>query len=155
MHGDSRPRICVPPPRSSRQPAADGRVRLRPAGNYRPQYNVGRVAGAFTCTWLCDTPVQLDLPAPTDPPHILVNLLVRVRYAVEIGGVGIALLRARLAAPCRTHQGCNAYSPALGEPFRFPGSINPDGVMRLVRAELRANPKFRRHLVRCAQDHGR
>jgi hypothetical protein len=84
----------------------------------------------------------------------MVNLLVRVKYAVEIGGNGIALLRARLAPPSREHHGCNAYAPVLGEPFAFPGTINPDGVMRLVRAELQGNPRFRRHLVRYARTHG-
>jgi hypothetical protein len=106
------------------------------------------------CHWLCDTPVELELTRRAEPRHIMVNLLVRVKYAVEIGGCGVALLRARLAPPSREHHGCNAYAPLLGEPFAFPGTINPDGVMRLVRAELRNNPRFRRHLIRCARSQG-
>lgn len=117
-------------------------------------YNVGRVARAVTCNWLCDTQVQLELTRRMEPRHIMVNLLVRVRYAVEIGGNGVALLRARLAAPSREHNGCNAFAPLLGEPFAFPGTINPDGVMQLVKAELRNNPRFRRHLVRYARQQG-
>lgn len=117
-------------------------------------YPVGRIADPVTCNWLCDTPVQLELAKRTEPRHIMVNLLVRVRYAVEIGGNGVALIRARLAPPSREHHGCNAFSQALGEPFAFPGTINPDGVMRLVRAELRTNPRFRRHLVRFARQQG-
>ena len=117
-------------------------------------YDVGRVADPVTCHWLCDTPVQLDLARRTEPRHIMVNLLVRVKYACEIGGNGIALLRARLAPPSREHHGCNAFAQLLGEPFAFPGTINPDGVMRLVRAELRSNPRFRRHLVRYARQQG-
>lgn len=117
-------------------------------------YEVGRVADPVTCTWLCDTPVQLELAKRIEPRHIMVNLLVRVRYAVEIGGNGVALIRARLAPPSREHHGCNAFSQLVGEPFAFPGTINPDGIMRLVRAELRSNPRFRRHLVRFARHQG-
>lgn len=117
-------------------------------------YPVGRIAGAVTCNWLCDTPVQLELAWRGEPRHLMVNLLVRVRYAVEIGGNGIALLRARLAPLSQEHHGCNAFSPLLGEPIAFPGTINPEGVMRLVRAELQANPRFRRHLVRYARQRG-
>ena len=117
-------------------------------------YDVGRIADPVTCHWLCDTPVQLEIAKRSEPRSIMVNLLVRVKYAVEIGGSGIALLRARLAPPSREHHGCNAFSPLLGEPFAFPGTINPDGVMKLVRAELRSNPRFRRHLVRTARQRG-
>lgn len=117
-------------------------------------YEVGRVADPVTCNWLCDTPVELELAKGIEPRHIMVNLLVRVRYAVEIGGNGVALIRARLAPPSREHHGCNAFSQLVGEPFAFPGTINPDGIMRLVRAELRSNPRFRRHLVRFARQQG-
>ena len=143
-------------PRMSRQlaPLPDGRSRQHAIRRVPAPYDVGRVAEAVTCNWLCDTPVQFELARHRDPRHIMVNLLVRVRYAVEIGGSGIALLRARLAPVSREHHGCNAFSPALGEPFAFPGTINPDGIMRLVRAELRSNPRFRRHLVRYARQQG-
>lgn len=117
-------------------------------------YDVGRVADTVTCSWLCDTQVELELARRSEPRHIMVNLLVCVRYAVEIGGNGIALLRARLAPASRENHGCNAFSPLLGEAFAFPGTINPDGIMRLVRAELRSNPRFRRHLVRYARQQG-
>lgn len=142
--------------RNARQlaPILEGHPRQHVARRMPARYDVGRVAASVTCTWLCDTPVELELPRRTQPRHIMVNLLVRIRYAVEIGGNGIALLRARLAPPSREHHGCNAFSPLLGEPFAFPGSINPDGVMRLVRAELRSNPRFRRHLVRYARQQG-
>lgn len=141
---------------SSRQNgyAPDRRPRQHVTRRIPVPYDVGRVAESVTCTWLCDTPVELALPRRMQPRHILVNLLVRVRYAVEIGGNGIALLRARLAPASREHHGCNAFSPLLGEPFAFPGTINPDGVMRLVRSELRSNPRFRRHLVRYARQQG-
>jgi len=132
----------------------DGLPRQHVARRIPKPFDVGRVADAVICHWLCDTPVQLELTRRLEPRHIMVNLLVRVKYAVEIGGSGIALLRARLAPPSREHHGCNAYAPLLGEPFAFPGTINPDGVMRLVRAELRNNPRFRRHLVRCARTQG-
>lgn len=132
----------------------DGRARLHSMRSAPKPYNLGRVADAVTCNWLCDTPVQLELTRRHEPRHIMVNLFVRVRYAVELGGNGIALLRARLAPASREHHGCNAFAPLLGEPFAFPGTINPDGVMRLVRAELRNNPRFRRHLVRYARQQG-
>jgi hypothetical protein len=132
----------------------DGLPRPRLARCVPKPFDVGRVADPVISHWLCDTPVQLELARRAEPRHIMVNLLVRVKYAVEIGGNGIALLRARLAPPSREHHGCNAYAPLLGEPFAFPGTINPDGVMRLVRAELRDNPRFRRHLVRCARTQG-
>jgi hypothetical protein len=135
-------------------PIPDGHARPQPVRRPAVPYNVGRVADPVTCNWLCDTQVQLELAKRTEPRHIMVNLLVRVRYAVEIGGQGIALLRARLAPLSREHHGCNAFAPLLGEPFAFPGTINPEGVMRLVRAELRENPRFRRHLVRYARQQG-
>lgn len=135
-------------------PIRDGHPRQHAYRRAPVPYDIGRVAASVTCTWLCDTQVELELSRRMEPRHIMVNLLVRVRYAVEIGGNGIALLRARLAPPSREHHGCNAFSPLLGEPFAFPGSINPDGVMRLVRAELRSNPRFRRHLVRYARQQG-
>lgn len=134
--------------------APDRRPRQHVMRRIPAPYDVGRVAESVTCTWLCDTPVELELPRRMQPRHIMVNLLVRVRYAVEIGGNGIALLRARLAPASREHHGCNAFSPLLGEPFAFPGTINPDGVMRLVRSELRNNARFRRHLVRYARQLG-
>lgn len=142
--------------RSNRQISRprDGLPRTHVARSLPKPFDVGRVADAVISHWLCDTPVQLELARRAEPRHIMVNLLVRVKYAVEIGGNGIALLRARLAPPSREHHGCNAYAPLLGEPFAFPGTINPDGVMRLVRAELRNNPRFRRHLVRCARTQG-
>lgn len=135
-------------------PRPDGRLRADSMRRAPAAYKVGQVAEAVTCNWLCDTPVELELTRRSEPRHIMVNLLVRVRYAVEIGGNGIALLRARLAPASREHHGCNAFAPLLGEPFAFPGTINPDGVMRLVRAELRSNPRFRRHLVRYARQQG-
>lgn len=135
-------------------PIRDGHPRQHAARRTTAPYDVGRVAGSVTCNWLCDTQVELELTRRTQPRHIMVNLLVRVRYAVEISGNGIALLRARLAPASREHHGCNAFAPLLGEPFAFPGTINPDGVMRLVRAELRSNPQFRRHLVRFARQLG-
>lgn len=135
-------------------PIRDGHVRTNVIRKAPVRYDVGRVADAVTCLWLCDTPVQLELAKRMEPRHIMVHLLVRVRYAVEIGGHGVALLRARLAPASREHHGCNAFAPLLGEPFAFPGTINPDGIMRLVRAELRSNPRFRRHLVRNARQQG-
>jgi hypothetical protein len=146
-----------PSPRPARVlgPVPDGRARQHLVRRVAIPYDVGRVAEAVTCHWLCDTPVQLEIAKRVEPRHITVNLLVRVRYAVEIGGNGVALLRARLAPASREHHGCNAFSPELGEPFAFPGTINPDGVMKLVRAELRMNPRFRRHLVRLARQQGR
>lgn len=142
--------------RSSRQlgPIPDGHLRPHAIRVAPVRYDVGRVAGAVTCHWLCDTPVQLELARRSEPRHLMVHLLVRVRYAVEIGGSGVALLRARLAPASREHHGCNAFAPLLGEPFAFPGTINPDGIMRLVRGELRSNPRFRRHLVRFARQQG-
>ena len=144
------------PSRNTRQlaPIRDGHPRQHVTRRMPAPYNVGRVAESVTCTWLCNTPVELELARRMQPRHLMVNLLVRVRYAVEVGGNGIALLRARLAPPSREHHGCNAFSSLLGEPFAFPGTINPDGVMRLVRAELRSNPRFRRHLVRYARQQG-
>jgi hypothetical protein len=156
MSHNTRATTLLTASRSSRQlgPIPDGHSRPHPMRTAPVRYDVGRVADAVTCHWLCDTPVQLELAKRTEPRHIMVHLLVRVRYAVEIGGNGVALLRARLAPPSREHHGCNAFAPLLGEPFAFPGTVNPDGVMRLVRAELRSNPRFRRHLVRHARQQG-
>lgn len=103
-------------------------------------------------TWLCDTPVHIDLPELLQGHKSAIHLLIRV--SVSAGpGKSVRILRARLAETSVSRHCCNACSAGHDELFAFPGTIRQEAISMLARAEYRRNPRFRRFVRRLVDGH--
>lgn len=103
-------------------------------------------------TWLCDTPVHIDMPEILQDRKSAVHLLIRVSVAAG-PGKSVRILRARLAGTSVSRHCCNAWSAGHGELFAFPGSIRQEAISMLARAEYRRNLRFRRFVRRLVEGH--
>lgn len=105
-----------------------------------------------TFTWLCDTPVHIDLPELLQGHKSAIHLLIRVSVAAG-PGKSVRILRARLAETSVSRHCCNACSAGHDELFAFPGTIRQEAISMLARAEYRRNPRFRRFVRRLVEGH--